>query len=219
MNTFLLAMLFVITGLASATLGYALFRLLLPLMGFIVGMGVGFSGIQAIFGTNVWSFFAATITALIIGLIFGVVAYLYYTLGVIVLFASIVSGIFAFLGQAVGLREEGFIVFLLGLSGAIIGGIVVLRYRLQNTLIIFATALFGVSLILSGILLVSGGISITQLHENGILQTIEQTVETSWIWIFALAGATIFAAAFQRSLIERAIGDYSRFVYVEESKK
>jgi hypothetical protein len=217
METLITSLVLVIVGFVAAFGGYMLFRLLLPLMGFIVGFIVGFSGVQAVFGSNVWSYSAALVTALIVGLIFALVSYMYYTVGVMVVIGSIVAAAFAFFGTAVGLSEEGFIVFLLSLTGAIAGGVFVLRTGLHHSLIVSGSALFGVAAMLTGAYLLFGDLSLADLHGDGILRTMAETVSSSWLWLFVLIGGTVFATAVQHSLIARAIID-SPYMY-EEPKK
>ena len=205
METILVALLLIAVGVVSMFFGYALFRLVLPLIGFMTGLVIGFSGVQAVFGSNVWSLFAATLTALFVGVLFALVAHFYYTIGVMVVSGSIFAGVFAFFGTAIGLSEQGFIVFLLSLTGAIVGGLVVLRYGLQHSLIVTLTSLFGVAaILLSGFLLFTD-VSVTQLHEQGILATMATTIGTSWIWLFVLIGGTVFATALQRYLLMQAM--------------
>lgn len=205
METLLIALLLIAVGVVSSLFGYVLFRLVLPIIGFMTGLVIGFSGVQAVFGANVWSFFAASLTAVFVGLLFALVAHFYYTIGVMVVAGSIFAGILAFFGTAIGLSEQGFIVFLLSLTGAIIGGLAVLRYGLQHSLVVTLTSLFGVAaILLSGFLLFSD-VSVAQLHEQGILATMATTIGTSWIWLFVLIGGTVFASALQRYLLVNAM--------------
>ncbi len=205
METILIALLLIAVGVVSSLFGYMLFRLILPIIGFMTGLVIGFSGVQAVFGANVWSFVAASLTAVFVGLLFAFVAHLYYTIGVMVVAGSLFAGIFAFFGTAIGLSEQGFIVFLLSLTGAIIGGLAVLRYGVQHSLIVSLTSLFGVAaILLSGFLLFSD-VSVAQLHEQGILATMATTIGTSWIWLFVLIGGTVFASALQRYLLVKAM--------------
>lgn len=215
MDTIIVATILIIIGLASTLGGYLLFRLLLPFYGFIAGFGLGFSGIQALFGANVWSYTASLITAFVIGLLFAALSYFYYTIAVMVISGTIVAGAFAFLGQAVGLNENGFVIFLLSLTGAIIGGLAVLRYGLQHSLAVVFTSLFGVSALLASLFLLFGDLSISELHQNGILQSVGKTVDSSWIWLFVLLGGTLFASALQRALIVQASYD-SPFIINEK---
>lgn len=208
METVIFSVALLIVGVVSMLFGYVLFRLLLPIMGFFVGLSIGFSGVQAVFGSNVWSYAAAIITALIFGILFALLANFYYTFGVMVLSGSIFAGLFAFFGQAVGLSEQGFIVFLLSLTGAIIGGLVVLRYGIQHSLIVAVSAMFGVGATLLSLFLLFGDVTTAQLHQDGILPTMAQTIADSWLWLFVFIGGALFASMLQKALIVQSlIGD------------
>lgn len=217
MEAFIIGFLLVIFGFLIATAGYVLFRIALPIMGFITGFGIGFSAIQAFFGANVWSFVVATMTALILGLVVGALAYAYFTIGVVLVAASLLSGAFAFLGQAIGLREEGFIVFLLALAGAVVGTITVLRYGLQHNFIIVLTSLYGVGLMFVGLFMIVGGVSVYDLNQTGIVQSISDVVKSSWVWILAWIGGSIIAMQSQIVMIAKAVFG-EQYVIKETSK-
>lgn len=219
METLLFATVLLVVGVVSTLFGYVLFRLLLPLMGFFTGFGIGFSGVQAVFGSNVWSYAAALITALLIGLLLAALAYFYYTFGVMVVVGSILAGWFAFFGSAIGLREEGFIVLLLSIAGAIIGGIAVLRYGIQHSLIVTVSAMFGIGAMLLSFFLLFGDVTVAQLHENGIISTIAQSVTDSWLWLFVFIGGVLFASALQRALIVHSLIGDRYMLEVEEKSK
>lgn len=208
LETLIVALLLLAVGAVSIFGGYVLFRLLLPVIAFVTGFGVGFSGIQALFGDNIWSYASAFITAIVVGALFAVLSYFYYTVGVMIIMASLVSGLFAFLGEAVGLNSNGLIVALLSLTGAIVGGLFVLRTGLQHSLIVTLTALFGVSAIMVGLALLVGGVSMPELYKNGVLGSIDKIIDSSWLWLFVLVGATLLASAVQRAVIVRgALGN------------
>ena len=95
------------------------------------------------------------------------------------------------------------------------GGLAVLRYGLQHSLAVVFTSLFGVSALLASLFLLFGDLSISELHQNGILQSVGKTVDSSWIWLFVLLGGTLFASALQRALIVQASYD-SPFIINEK---
>jgi predicted outer membrane lipoprotein len=202
METLLVAAVLIVFGLAAALNGYLLFRVLLPIMGFLLGYGIGFAGLQAALGTGFASTTIAVLVGLFVGAVLAALSYFYFTIAVTVFGASIVAGAFAFLGQAIGLREEGFLVFLLALSGAIIGGLVVLRAALQDRLVVYLSAFLGVGLVLVGVMLGAGDLTMAELNEAGILATIRDTVDTSFIWLFAWIGGSLMASLVQFAIIQ-----------------
>lgn len=217
MGVFLIGILLIVGGLLIASAGYPLFRIMLPLMGFFAGFGLGYSMIQATTGSGVFSFLAAVLTALVLGLVLAVLSYMYYALGVLLITASFMAGIFAYFGQVIGLRNEGFIVGLLSLTGSIVGVMVFLRYRIQHAFIVVLTSMFGVGLIFAGAFLMVGNLSLNDIYANGLARSISTVVSSSWIWLIAWIGGTVLAAQSQFIMVARAVfGD--QFA-LETSKK
>lgn len=208
METLLVAAILIIVGIVATLNGYQLFRILLPIMGFLVGYGIGFGGIQAILGAGVVSTTVAVLTGVLVGVLISAISYFYFTIAVIIFGASLVAGLFTFLGQAIGLRENGFITFLLGVAGAIVGASVVIRHGLQNTLIMYVSAGLGTGLILIGILMGAGDLTMAELNRTGILATIASTVDQSFVWFLAWVGGTILGANSQRSILNSQIIAY-----------
>lgn len=217
MEVILVSIILIILGLTIAISGYSLFRIMLPVMGFIAGFSLGFTMIQALAGSNAFSFVAALLTAFLFGIVMAGLSYVYYTLGVMLIMSSLTAGLFAYLGEAVGLRENGFVVGLLGITGAVVGIITVLRYKLQHDLIVALTAMFGVGMILVGAFLIVGDFTLGDLHNDGIARSITSVVSSSWIWIIVWLAGTVIAMQTQIIMIAKAIfGD--QFV-LETSKK
>lgn len=204
METIIVVVGLLVVGLAAAFSGYPLFRILLPILGFLTGFSLAFSAIQGAFGPGVWSALVAIIPALVLGLILAAISYLYFAIGVIILGASLVAAAFAYIGQAVGLREDGFLVLLLTIAGAIIGGIVVATKGLQDDLVIYVTAIAGTGLVLLAVFLTFGNVSLSDLYNNGILRSIGSAVDSSWIWLFAWIGGAAVAVSAQRRVIAEA---------------
>jgi hypothetical protein len=208
METLLVAALLIIVGIVATLNGYQMFRILLPIMGFLVGYGIGFSGLQAFLGAGVASTTVAILTGVLMGLLLTAISYFYFTLAVVVFGASLVASIFTFLGQAIGLRENGFIVLMLGIAGAIIGAGIVLRHGLQNSLVMYVSAGLGTGLILIGVLLGVGDLSMAELNRTGILTTIGSTVDQSFVWLLVWVGGTIIGANSQRSIMNSNLVPY-----------
>lgn len=197
METLLTASLLIVAGTISAVGGYALFRVMLPILGFFAGYGAAFATVETLFAnaplTTVW----AVMIAVVVGLVIAAIAYFYYTVGIILIGASLGSGVFALIGQALGLNENGLLVFLLSISGAVVGALAVVKHQLQDKAIAYITAFYGVGLVLVGVFLSTGSVTMENLSDTGILATIAQTVDTSWIWLFVWVGASVIAASTQ----------------------
>lgn len=202
METLLVAASLVIIGGVVALGGYSLFKILLPVMGFLFGYGIGFSGVQVVFGAGAVVTAIAVLTGLALGLVIAVLSYFYFFLAVTVFGAGVVASVLMLLGQSVGLREGGFILFLLGLAGVIIGALIVARYGLQDKLVVYVSSFFGVGLIFIGLFVSAGGLTMAELNQVGILTSITTVVGSSFIWLVAWIGGSLIAALVQNAIID-----------------
>jgi hypothetical protein len=78
-------------GLLCATLGARLAKTLLPLFGFFAGIMVGFTGVQAVFGTGVLSTTMAVFVSFVVGLLLALLSYLFFDLAVSLLMGLVVA--------------------------------------------------------------------------------------------------------------------------------
>lgn len=216
----LYAILLIAVGLVSALLGLKLFRLLLPIIGLVVGSMVGFTGVQGIFGTGTLSTSMALLVAVVFGLVLAILSFAFFDIAAIVFAAIVGASGLSYLGVALGLREQGFIVFLLGMAGAIIGAIVGAQYAMGVRLVVAITSLLGAAMILIGFMLVAGQVSLETLNNNGIAATITDIVDQSFVWFLVWIGGAIFAMQIQYrlALVELAHNLYAYEETVKNSK-
>lgn len=184
-------------GALIALFGLRLFRALLPLAGLVAGVVVGFTGVQAVFGTGVISTMMAVIFSVFTGLLLALLSYFFFELAVIVVAASIGASLFTLIGLVFGLNADGFVVFLLGISGAIIAGLVAASHQLTNGFVVALTAAFGAAAVMAGVLLLIGHTSLDDLSKQGVVRTVAAVIDTSLIWFLAWFGGTLMAGMFQ----------------------
>lgn len=196
----LFAILLIAVGLVSSLLGLKLFRLLLPIIGLVTGFMVGFTGVQGIFGTGVLSTTMAILVAMVIGLLLAILSYAFFGISVVVFSAIVGASALSFLGVALGLRDDGFIVFLLSVTGAILGAIAAVRYSVGFKLVVAVTSLLGAAMVLIGFMLVAGQVTVDELSNNGISATIVDIVDQSFIWFIVWLGGAIFTMQIQYRL-------------------
>jgi hypothetical protein len=207
----------ILIGGISALVGVKLFRLLLPLVGFVAGIMVGFGGVQAVFGTGVVSTTIAVVVAVIVGAIMALLSFLFFELAVIVLSMVVGASLMTFLGVAIGLENAGFILFLLGLSGAIFGFLVSAGSGLSAAFVIFVTSMLGVGYILAGVLLLVGTISLDSLSNTGIIPAVVETVDQSFLWLFVWIAGTIVSMNIQTRALAEEFMD-NQFEYIAPKK-
>ncbi len=188
----LVATALILLGVVFALTGQKLFRLLLPLVGLVVGVMVGFGGVQGVFGNGAVSLTIAIVMALIVGAIMAILSFAFYDLAVIVLVTILGASALTYLGVAIGLEDNGFVLFLLGLTGAVLGFVLATVSNISLGLIFAATSFIGVALVLAGVFLLVGELSLDDLDQEGIIGSVINTVDQSFLWFFVwLAGSLI----------------------------
>lgn len=207
----------ILIGGISALVGVKLFRLLLPVIGLVAGVMVGFGGVQAVFGTGVVSTTIAVVVAVIVGAIMALLSFLFFELAIIVLSMVIGASLMTFLGVAIGLEDAGFILFLLGLTGAIFGFLISAGSGLSVVFVTFATSMLGVGYILAGVLLLVGSISLDGISETGIIPAVVDTVDQSFLWLFVWIAGTIVAMNIQTKALTQEFMD-DQFEYIAPKK-
>lgn len=193
----LTATVLIILGVIVALTGVKVFRLVLPVIGLIAGFMGGFSGVQAVFGTGGASQATAVVTGLIVGAILAVLSFLYFEIAVAVLTAMLFAEAMVFLGSALGLQGNGFVLLLMALAGAVISLAIFSSVPVTASLVITVTAFYGTAMVMAGVLLLVGEVSLSQLHDEGILPVVSQTVGDQFIWLVAWVGTALVSANLQ----------------------
>ncbi|MDQ5885944.1 MAG: hypothetical protein QG628_341 [Patescibacteria group bacterium] len=217
---FLAALLLTAVGLLSSLLGLKLFRIILPIVGLVTGFMVGFGGFQGVFGSGVISSTMAVLVAVVTGLIFALLAFALFELSIKILGIVIGASVLSFLGVAVGLDKNGFIVFCLAVAGGILAALLINARRMSLQLVVAVTSLAGVAYILTGIMLVAGKVSLTDLSDSGIIPTLLRVVDQSFLWLFVWLGGSILAMQVQyRLAVIEFLNDSFAYVEVPETTK
>ncbi|MCA9331232.1 hypothetical protein KC957_04215 [Candidatus Saccharibacteria bacterium] len=203
-------------GLVTSLLGLKLFKLLLPALGLVSGFMIGFVGTQGVFGTGALSNAMAVLVALAVGVLLAVLSFLFFDVAIVVLSAIVGASALAYLGVALGLRQEGFVVFLLAVAGGILGLIAAQRYPIGVQLVVTLSSMLGVAYVLTGFMLVAGTVNLDQLNNQGVVGTLLRVVDQSFLWFFVWIGASLLAMQVQyRLAVVDALS--SAFAY-EESR-
>lgn len=193
-------------GVVTGLLGAKLFKLLLPVLGLITGFMVGYIGFQGVFGTGAVSTAMAVVIALFVGLLLAVLSYVFFSMAVVFLAISVGATAFSYLGVALGLREQGFVMFLLALSGAIMVGYYALTHDFGLPMVIVVTSMLGTAYVLAGVLLVAGDVTVNEVADNGVLSTTLRVVDQSLLWLLAWVGGSLFVSRIQHRLLLTGYG-------------
>lgn len=214
------AALLIAAGVLTCLLGAKLFKLLLPLMGFVTGFMVGFLGFQGIFGTGFVSSAMAIIIALLVGILLAVLAFVFFDLATTFFAIAVGAMALSYLGVALGLREDGLLVFLLSVAGAIIAGMYAIRHAISVQLVILVTSFLGVAYILTGLFLVAGEVNLNEINENGVVATLLRVVDQSFLWFIVWVGGSLIASRLQyRLLLEQYIPQLFEYSEAERLAK
>ena len=84
----------VLIGILACFAGYRVFRIVLPILGFIVGLGVGAQLAEAFLGEPYFDSVTSWLVAIVVGLVFAAIAFVWWYLSV----ALTIAG----LGYAIG---------------------------------------------------------------------------------------------------------------------
>jgi Domain of unknown function (DUF4203) len=161
-------------GLVLLFAGYRFFWVLIPVLGFFFGFGLGAQTVQALFGEA----FLATITSWIVGFcvgaIFAMLSYLFYFMGV-----GVIGGVLGY-ALGVGILEAigfnfGFFVWLVGIVVGMGLAAAVLWLNVQKWVVIIATAVLGAGAIVGTFLFLFGGLPAPEVAANPVRAAMQQS--------------------------------------------
>jgi hypothetical protein len=187
--------------------GYRFFWVLIPILGFFFGFGLGAQTVQALFGGG----FLATITGWVVGfgvaVLFALLSYLFYFTAVALIGGALGYSLAVGLLEAIGLNF-GFIVWMIGIVAAMAVGAAVIIFNIQKYAVIAATALIGAGVIVGTFLYLFGGLPSADVTANPVRAAMSQSV---WWTIAYLVLAFIGAAGQYESTRRVEIETYNRF--------
>jgi hypothetical protein len=194
LSTLFVALFAILIGAAFCLLGYRVFLVLLPIVGFFAGFYLGAEVTSLILGTGFLGTAAAFVVGLIVGLLLAVFSYAFYFVGVILVAAIIGYGLGAGLMTAVGF-DPGFLTALVGVVFAMAVIIATLLFNLQKYVIILLTALAGANGILLGVLLLIGRVQLEAVTGAGNM--IRPVLADSWFWAIVWLAVAIAGIVMQ----------------------
>lgn len=180
-------------GLVFLLFGYAFFRVLLPIWGFIAGMMFGIQGIESLTGSST---FLSTSLGLFVGFFLGLllafVAYYVYALAIIIWGASVGYLLGQGLMLAIGF-QYGFLVWMVGIAAAVGMTVLFMQARMPRFIIMLLTASAGAMAIITGLFALFGQVP-TAPAALGLTRLM---VYGSWFWIITWAIIAGFGLAVQ----------------------
>lgn len=180
-QTVFVALIQILFGLVVCFAGFRLFVVLLPLLALFAGFLVTAQAIQQLFGGGFLATVGSWVFAVVVGVIFAVVAYFFYYAAVVILAGVVGYEIGVGLIAGLGINS-GFLQFIIGLlvAAALVAAVIFLN--LPKVFIVALTAIAGASMILTGILLGLGRVSLAALEVGVIGAFVRSSV--FWTLVF-----------------------------------
>jgi hypothetical protein len=179
------SLLALLLGIAICFAGYRLFLILLPVWAFFAGFLVTAQAIQELFGGGFLVTTGSWVFGFVVGVLCALAAYFVYVAAIVVLAAG--AGYELGVGVISGLGvSSGVLLFLVGLIVAAVLTAAVILLNLPKVLIVALTAAVGAGMILTGILLALGRVSLDALRWG----IVGDFIHSSWLWslVFLVIG-------------------------------
>jgi hypothetical protein len=205
-------------GIVVGLLGFKLFRILLPIIGLVSGVTVGFIGFQGVFGKGTVSTTVAIFAAIAIGLVLALLSFVFLEIAILTYMAILGATIFSYLGVVLGLGDNGIVLFLLAVAGFIVGLSMAGKEGFSSRFIVTVTSFFGVSFILASVFLVAGDLCVEQLHETGVVKSVIDVVDKSFIWLLVWLGGSLIMTQLQYQTLKVEIIE-NRYEYKPKSRR
>jgi hypothetical protein len=178
-------LLFAAFGVTLLVYGYPLFRMLLPIFGFMIGFVVGYSLVPP----DQW--LLAMMVSIGLAIALGALAMVAWSL--VLALAGIIFGAGLGLGLGVALGGTG---IWLAIAGAVVGGL--LFYRFRDLMVILLTALNGAWMLVAGAAEVLGQDQL--ITRTKLALTTDLSVSPSWLILIAFVVVGVIGIVVQYRL-------------------
>jgi len=192
MNDAVIGLIAILVGLLACLAGYAVFRVVLPILGFFVGLGLGAQLAARILNEQYLSSPLAWVIAIVIGLVIATIAFLWWYVSVALTIGGL--GYAIGYGGAVGLgvgNPTGLVIA--GLVVAVVFALAALLLKVPIFIVIVVTAFWGASALIGGVLIMLNRIEPGQLR-NG---TVDVVLHSTPLWLAVWVGLGIIGVLVQ----------------------
>jgi len=188
-----------LVGIAFCFAGYRFFRILVAIWGFITGFLLTEQALSFSPGSHALTSLAVLIATIIVGLILAALAYYLYVAAVVILAASVGFWVGTGIMTALGFAAHSTIAVIVGVILAVILAILTLTLNLTKILIIISTALGGAGVLVGGILLLIGKISLDAISAGVVGAIIQRSLVWSLVWlVLAISGIIVQMSSTQK---------------------
>lgn len=191
-ETVLISLITLAVGVIFCFAGYRLFRVLIAVWGFFIGLFIGGQVVSSLFGGTFLATPLAWVVGIVLGIVLGMLAYALYSAAIAILGASVGYLIGIGLMAAFGFDSNAVLTFLAGIFVALLFGILILQFNLAKILIIFNTALGGASSIVLGALLLFGVVPVSFLNTGMVGAFLKNSPGWGVLWLAIAALGVLF---------------------------
>jgi hypothetical protein len=182
MNDALIGLIAIVIGLLACLAGYAVFRVVLPILGFLVGLGLGAQLAASLFGEPYLGSLLSWAIAIVIGLVVATIAFVWWYVSVALTIAGL--GYAIGYGAAVGLGvSDATLLVVVGVVVAVLFALVALLLRVPIFIVIVVTAFWGASALIGGVLILMNRIEPDQLRNGSVDVVIHNTPLWLAVWL------------------------------------
>ncbi len=177
MEDIIIGILAIAIGVLFCFWGYLAMRVIIPIWGAFAGFILG-AGLVASFAHETFlASFTAWVVGVIVGVVFGALAYIYYEISVFLAMAAIGFAIGTGAMVALGVTWSWLIV-LVGVAVGLVLATIAMIGDLPMALLTLLTATSGATVIVAGIMLMTGVIAVDDLSSGATTQRLND----DWWW-------------------------------------
>lgn len=181
MTETVIGVLAILIGLIACLAGYAVFRIVLPILGFLVGMGLGAQLAATIFDQPYLDTPLSWILAIVVGLVVATIAFAWWYISVALTIAGL--GYAIGYGAGIGLGLTVTTAVVAGVAVAVIFALAAIILRVPIGVVIVVTAFWGSSALIGGVLILMNRIEPRQLRNGTVDVVIAESALLLAIWV------------------------------------
>jgi hypothetical protein len=191
MNDTVIGLIAIVIGVVACLAGYAVFRVVLPILGFFVGLGLGAQLASSLFNQEYLATPLSWVIAIVVGLVVATIAFVWWYVSVAVTIGGL--GYAIGYGAAAGLGADATGLVVAGVVVAVLFALVALLLRVPIFIVILVTAFWGASALIGGVLILLNRIEPDQLR-NG---SVDVVIHNSPLWLTVWLGLGILGVVVQ----------------------
>ena len=181
MNEAVIGVLAILIGLVACLAGYVVFRFVLPILGFLVGLGLGAQLAATLFDQPYLGSPLSWIVAIGVGVLVATIAFIWWYVSVALTIAGL--GYAIGFGAAQGLDMDPNAAVVAGVVVAVVFALIALLLRVPIGVVIVVTAFWGSSVLIGGVLILVNRIEPSQLRNGTVDVVINGSPLLLAVWI------------------------------------